>query len=387
MKEIRPGVWALRIFVGRRANGSPVQRRRLVDSGTGRVGAGVREARTEMAKMRAEVEENGGTKRTAVATGYTVAKLLDRYIAHCETQDRSPTTVHEYRRIADKVLVPKFGTMRLDDLDQEHLDALYAELRATGLKANSIRRVHSLMSSSLRFGQKKRLVRQSVAPLASPPPPVHAEVTAPTLQQVKAVIDTAEAKDENIMATAVTLAALTGVRRGELCGLRWSDIDFVTETLTVASSVYEDGSGGWGIKEPKTRQKRRLALDPVTIEALRRHRAAVGALADSLGLDVPADAFVFSISPQGSEPLRLGLVSERYAILAKKAGVNPRFHALRHFHATRAIADGHDVVTVSHRLGHSDPSMTLRIYAHALEQRDRDLAAAMGVELSLGKGA
>ena len=69
-----------------------------MDSRTGKVNAGVREARTELAKIHAEVEEDGGTRRTVVASGYTVAELLDRYIVHCEAQDRSPTTVHEYRR-------------------------------------------------------------------------------------------------------------------------------------------------------------------------------------------------------------------------------------------------------------------------------------------------
>jgi hypothetical protein len=135
MKEVRPGVWSLRIFVGRRPNGSPVQRRRTVDSGTGRVGVGVREARMELAKMRAEVQEDGGTRRTMAASSYTVEKLLDRYIAHCEQQGRSPTTLHEYRRLAAKVLVPRFGTMKVADLDQDHLDALYDELGVKGLGA------------------------------------------------------------------------------------------------------------------------------------------------------------------------------------------------------------------------------------------------------------
>jgi integrase len=76
-------------------------------------------------------------------------------------------------------------------------------------------------------------------------------------------------------------------------------------------------------------------------------------------------------------------VSERYARVSKAVGAaSTRFHALRHYHGTRAFAHGSDVVTVSKRLGHSDPSITLRIYAHAIEQRDRELAAATGAELA-----
>jgi len=352
-----------------------------VDSGTGKVGAGVREARTELAKMRTEVQEDGGTKRTVAASDYTVAKLLDRYVIHCEQQDRSPTTVREYRRLADKVLVPKLGTVKLADLDQDHLDALYAELRRKGLKATSIRRVHALMSASLRFGQKKQILKYNVAAFASPPPVRKNEVEAPTVEQVQTLIDAAEAKGDRSLATFIAVAAFTGARRGELCALRWSDIDGAT--LTIQQSVYRTADAEWLLKNPKTHQKRRIGLDPVAIEALRRHREAARALADSLGLDLPADAFIFSHSPQGSTPMVPDQVTQRYANLANAAGIDTHLHALRHFMATQAIADGFDPVTVGQRLGHADPSTTLRVYAHAIEQRDRDLAAAMGAKLTL----
>ena len=368
-------MWQVRVFIGRDANGRPVQKSKTVDSGTGKAGAGIREARALLHALKAEVEENGGTRRTAATTGLTVAKLLDRYIEHSTQQGRSPTTIHEYRRIADKMLGPRFGAMKVDRLEHEHLDAYYAELRGQGLSANYVRRIHSLLSSSLRYGQRKRLVRVSHNPaqLASPPPKAHAEAEAPTVEQVSAVVTGAEAIDP-AFATMVLLAALTGARRGELCALRWSDVNFATATLTIAHSVYEqskgDGLARVSMKDTKTGQKRRLGLDPVVLDKLRRHRVGVDALAAELGLEVPSSAFVFSDSPQGIEPWRPGIVTERYARVAKAVGANTRFHSLRHFMASDAIADGADIVTVSKRLGHSDPSMTLRIYSHAIAQRD-----------------
>jgi hypothetical protein len=86
-------VWRLRVFAGRDASHRPIQRRRTLDSRTGKVNAGVREARAALTQMRAEVQEAVGTGRTAVETGWTVARFMDRCIAHCETQDRSPTTL------------------------------------------------------------------------------------------------------------------------------------------------------------------------------------------------------------------------------------------------------------------------------------------------------
>ena len=385
MKEVRPGVWHLRVFAGRRPNGSPVQLRKTVDTGTGRVGAGVREARVVLVQMRAEVEESG-SKRKPVTAGYTVAKLLDRYIDHCEQHDRSPTTVHEYRRIADKVLIPRLGHTKLADLDQDDLDALYREMKIEGKKATTIRRVHALMSAALRFGQKKRLTRENPANLASPPPIRPAEVEAPTVEQVREIITKAEERDP-LLATLLLVASLTGARRGELCGLRWSDIDFRKRTMTIERAAFAVPDGSWGLKDPKTHQMRRVGLDPVTLEALRRHRRDVQKLAEELDLDLPADAFVFSESPQGREPLHPNLVTSRTRKVTRDAGVtSAHFHSLRHFHATQAIAGGFDPVTVSQRLGHADPSVTLRVYAHAVEQRDRDLADALGQQFALGDG-
>jgi integrase len=196
------------------------------------------------------------------------------------------------------------------------------------------------------------------------------------------MVQAAEGLDP-MLAPILLLAALTGARRGELCGLRWSDVDWTDGTLAIKRSVYEVPGGGFGVKATKTHQGRRIGLDDLAIELLRRHRAAVLDRAGSLSLEVPDDAYMFSISPQGSEPIRPDVLTRFAGRAAKAAGVDIHLHALRHFSATQGIAAGFDPVTVAGRLGHADPSITLRIYAHALEQRDRDLAAALGRTLSL----
>jgi len=100
---------------------------------------------------------------------------------------------------------------------------------------------------------------------------------------------------------------------------------------------------------------------------------------------VAPDAFIFSRSPAGTEPVRPGVVSKFTTRVATKAGVDTHLHALRHFSATQAIAAGFDAVTVGARLGHADPSITLRVYSHAVEQRDRELAASLGRILTLAE--
>jgi integrase len=98
---------------------------------------------------------------------------------------------------------------------------------------------------------------------------------------------------------------------------------------------------------------------------------------------VAPDAFLFSRSPAGLEPIRPDVLSKFTKRVATKAGVDTHLHALRHFSATQAIAAGFDAVTVGARLGHADPSITLRVYSHVVEQRDRELAASLGRTLAL----
>ena len=142
--EIGPGVWRLRVYVGRNAHGNPVQRSRTVHAPERKPGAGVRLADRELAKMVAEA-----TKGSAAATGAeTVGELLDLFLAHAVSQGSSPTTMREYSRIADKVVRPELGKIKLSKLTARDLDGLYSRLTAKGNKATTVRRVHALIGAA-----------------------------------------------------------------------------------------------------------------------------------------------------------------------------------------------------------------------------------------------
>jgi integrase len=380
-REVAPGVWRLRVYVGRNANGFPVQRSKTirVPDKNPKAGAGKRLAERGLANMIAEVNKGntaGGTE--------TVGDLLDRFLEHSESLGRSPTTLRKYRSIADSVVRPDLGTIKLVKLTALDLDRLYAKLTKKGNQPTTVRRVHALIGASLAQGKKWKLVNENVA-LDATPPPIHpARIDAPTPDEVRAILAAAEAMDPGL-AALVFLAALTGARRGELCALRWADIDFATSTLSISRSVYETMGGGWAERATKSHQERRIGLDDVALELLHRHRTAVETLATQLGLTVRVDGFVFSRSPVGSEPIRPDVVTKFTIRAAARVGVKTHLHMLRHFSATQGIAAGYDPVTVAARHGHADPSITMRIYAHALEQRDRELATAIGRSLVLGK--
>ena len=377
--EVAPGVWRLRVYVGRNAKGFPVQRSKTIRVGgkNPKPNAGVRVADRELANMIAEANR-GNTATGAETVGY----LLDQFMKHAASIGRSPTTLREYDRIADTVLRPELGKIKLAKLTARDLDRLYAKLTARGLKPTTVRRVHALIGAALHQAERWDLVDRNVAHRATPPPVHAAEVVAPSPDEVQRIIEVAEAI-EPTLASLLLLAALTGARRGELCALRWSDVDWQAGTLHVARSVYETAGGGWAEKGTKTHQGRRIGLDELGVAILRRHRASVDELAVELDVTVAPDAFIFSRSPAGAEPIRPDVLSKFTRRVADKAGVDTHLHALRHFSATQGIAAGYDAVTVGARLGHADPSITLRVYSHAVEQRDRELAASLGRTLAL----
>jgi integrase len=184
-------------------------------------------------------------------------------------------------------------------------------------------------------------------------------------------------KTDTVLAVAIALAAITGARRGELCALRWGDVDWSRRTLAIARSltvVNRQVSEG----PTKTHQRRDIAIDDALGAFLARRRGEQERFSGRVGVELVNDPFVLSRSADGSEPCLPDGLSHQYQRLADRIGLPTHFHELRHFAATTAIAGGADVRTVAGRLGHADPSVTLRVYAHALEARDRELAGFLG---------
>jgi integrase len=178
------------------------------------------------------------------------------------------------------------------------------------------------------------------------------------------------------------LAALTGMRRGELCALRWTDLDLELGVVHVSRSVVVV-PGGLAEKATKNGRSRRVALDPVAIALLEAHRARALHWAKELGAVIADDAFVFSPFVVATTPFRPDNVTSFFIRVRDAVGTpGVRLHDLRHFTATQLIGAGVDVRTVAGRLGHSDPSLTLRVYSHVIEERDRAAAAIMGQVLS-----
>ena len=170
----------------------------------------------------------------------------------------------------------------------------------------------------------------------------------------------------------------TGRRRGEVSALRLSSIDFERAQLVVGRSNVHPKSGVIE-KETKSGSRPRVALDPHTMSLLEEHRERMTDRCSALGCELSNDAYLFSLSPDGSTPYKPRTISQRYRRQAKALGLrSTRFHALRHYSATELIAAGVDVRTVAGRLGQSGGgATTLRVYAAWVNEADRRAAATM----------
>jgi integrase len=371
LRERAPEVWELRVRAGR----DPLTGRYVQVSRT--VHGGKRAAEAALARLITEVD-TGAHRGTGESVGY----LLDRWIEHLEALGRSPKTIDGYRSIIRARLRPALGSIALRRLQPADLDRFYRALVADGLSALSVRHCHAALSTALRQAVKWGWIDRSPAERATPPPVPRSEVDPPSVEEISQLLRELEHTGHEL-ASMVFVAATTGCRRGELCALRWSDIDLDHAVLVVSRSIAEIG-GTLYEKDPKTHRARRLSLDPSTVSILEKHALQMQDRADLFGVQFADDAFVWSELPSCSEPWHPNRVTEVFRSTRRRLGLDRvDFHHLRHFAATTLAGAGVDVRTIAGRLGHADPAVTLRTYAHFLEAADRKAAEVMG-RLELG---
>ena len=264
----------------------------------------------------------------------TGAFLREDWLPGLRAQVR-PGTWAEHKSKVEVHLVPAIGGVRLQQLTPGHLNALYADLLEQGLSARTVLHVHATIRRALADATRWGLVPGNVALLASPPRPGRPELQVSTAAELRTFL--AAVEDDRLYALWL-LAASTGMRRGELLGLRWPDVDLGRARVAVRRSLVTVGHKVM-VSEPKTAKGRRsVALDPATVAGLKawhKHQAA----------DLPVI----------------------------------RLHDLRHTNATLALAAGIHPKVVQERLGHANIAITLDTYSHAVpaleEQAARTVAA------------
>lgn len=357
------GSWTIVIYLGRDpATGKKKYRWHTVN-GT------KREAEKVMARLLNELN----TGQYVEPGKESVGAYLDRWLEGRQV-DLAYKTVQGYRTNIERHIKPRIGQVRLDKLRPAQIQALYTELRQTGLAARTVSYVHRTLHVALEQAVKWQILHRNPVDLVEPPKLSRPEVSVLDGAAVGTIL---EAIKEPRLAITVTLAVGAGMRRGEILGLRWTDIDLQTRVAyIVQSSQRHIGEGVQFTKTKTHRSRRAVALPGFVIGALEHWRAhqeeerrLMGSVYHDLGL---------VCTRHDGQPLDPDWVSKSFGRVARKAGFSGiRFHDLRHTHATLLLAAGVHPKVVQERLGHSQISMTLDTYSHVLPGLQHEAAASL----------
>ena len=316
-----------------------------------------KQAETRLAELLNQMDTGGFIKPTKETFGSFLQRYLDDYIS---TQIRA-TTLEAYQQ-RGKHLIDGFGHIPVLELREEHIHKYYREKSKT-LSPGTLIKHHNLLRSALSQGVIWRTLTRNVAEAVKPPKVSRKEMRALTGPEVHRML---EACEDTAWHSIFHTLTWTGLRRSELLGLRWKDVDLILASLRVVQSVQRLNTGEFIVQEPKTASGRRtIALSPASCLVLREHREKQEADATLLGRQLAEDDLVFS-HPDGSprDPSTLTLAFRR---LTRRIGLDGvRLHDLRHTMASLYLEQGVNPKTVAERLGHASVTITLDLYSHCL---------------------
>lgn len=364
------------------------------------------EAVVEKTRVRLINEIN---ERRHPKTRATVNQLLDRYIRDF---DGARVTRDGYESLRRNHIAPFIGHLPVGEVDADVLDSLYVEFRRCNqhcsrsftehrtdrshdcddrckphvcapLGVSRIRQVHWMLSGAFKSAKRwgwisENPIADAVPPAAPPPKP-----QPPTAEDAARVVNDAATRDLD-WASLVWLTMTTGIRRHELCALRWTDVvrDGDYTILWIRRGVSKDDDGTLAERDTKTHQQRRVTLDPETADVLREHRERCESALDNAGGALDADAFLFSPAVDYRRFYAPDSITQRYDRRVSRLGISTTFHKLRHYSATELIKAGVDINTVAGRLGHAGGgTTTLKVYTAFVSEADQQAAGKLATRM------
>jgi integrase len=337
-----------------------------------------REAQAELIRLLAEVERGTSVDPSKV----TVAEYLRGWLDG--NRGLSPKTLERYRQLAEQQVIPHLGSILLQKLRPQQVHEWHSTLLSRGgvtggpLSPRTVRDASKVLRGGLAQAARLEVVGRNVASAVPPPKIDAAEVQILASDQIGEVLDKLAGHE---LRPIVALALATGMRRGEICGLAWGSVDLDAAVVRVERSM-EETNAGLRFKAPKTRAGHRTISLPVSaVDMLREHQRQQLEQRLLLGMGRPgATDLVFTLADSCAWSPRK--ISRDWSNFVRRHGLPPvMFHALRHSHASALIAAGLDIVSISKRLGHASPTITLNVYAHKFHSTDE--AAARAIEAAM----
>jgi integrase len=340
------------------------------------------QAQEAATKILAEVATGTHVEPSKVTVTDFVRARVDQWEAAGTISAR---TAQRYRQLVEHQIVPYLGGKTVQKLQPLDLESWHTALRNNGrvrghggVSARTVGHVHRILGKALRDAVRNRLVSRNVAS-EEPAPKVDREEIS-IVRDVSALVTALRGWR---LGTVALVALLTGARLSETLALRWSRVDLDKGVIQVRETLEQTKAHGLRLKPPKSKAGRRdITLPDILVDALRAYRKAQLELRMQLGAGkLPEDALVFATLE--GEPLTPNSVSTAWIDFADKIGMpDVTFHALRHTHASQLIDAGVDIATISKRLGHAKPDITLRVYAHLFRKDDSRAADAINAALA-----
>ena len=338
-----------------------------------------RDAERRLRAVLTEIDQ--GTRVERAKT--TIAGLVRESIASWRAARRiSARTAELYAELAEAYVIPHLGACEVQRLTTRDLEAWHAKLlsaggRRGGVGTRTVAHSHRLLAQALTRAQKHGLIARNVARLERPPQVQRRELQILRADQVEQLL----AALEGCALRTVALALLhTGMRRAELLALRWPSVDLDRASASVCEALEELRDGTVNVKRPKTAAgARTISLSQTLVQALRVHRIAQ--LERRIALGHKASDLVFPDPDGGPQsPRRLSVQWKRAMVRLGQPDVG--LHSLRHTHVSMLVHAGIDLTTISKRVGHASPAITLGVYSHLVTRSDA--AAAAAIDAALG---
>ncbi len=307
------------------------------------------------------------------AENLTLAGYLNRWLEASIRGSVSKSTFERYEQLSRVHIAPMIGKVELKKLTPAHVQGLYRAKLEEGLAERTVRYIHATLRKALSQAVKWQLVPRNVADAATAPRPRKREMMAFDREQARTFLDAA--RGDRFEALYI-LAVATGMRQGELLGLKWADLDLKKGTLSVRRSLRVDKDGAHFTEGKRDRSRRRIELGAGTVGALRAHRKRQ--LEERVRYaDLWEDHDLVFCQKDGRPVRRWNLEREFYKLL-KHAGL-PKitFHGLRHTCASLMLLNNTPAKVVSEMLGHADVAFTLKVYSHVLPGMQRSAADGM----------
>ena len=345
---------------------------------------GKRAAQKELEEWRAEEEEKA---QAEAAAGPHAAKTVNEYVTvyiEGKKPQVEPSTYREYRRLQAKLIEPTLGNVLLAELNPDAVRAWIAAL-SEEYAPSTCKKGLTLLRSCMSQAIDNDILSKDPTRGVKPPRGGRPRPNALDLDGIKTLLSVIDVAGLTPATLGIEIALFTGLRKGEICALRWKDIDLENHALTVESAIGR-GEEGFYIKAPKTGESARTVYySDLLANALEQRLEEVKAA--FVGAGIPFNRECFVLGGIDGSYLSTNALGKRWEAMAEALelkgtrGTRPTFHDLRHTYATQAIAAGIDVKAVSAQLGHSNAAMTLNTYADATKQQKQNAARIMGERL------